>query len=68
MASFEIKDCVLEVDQDRGVLYVHSPDGFTALRICGMPPGAPLPSPSQMLDVTLKGQDLASGTFSWGAR
>ena len=33
-----IKDCQLEWDRERGVLYVHDKvTGHTVLRICGMP-------------------------------
>lgn len=29
-----INNCQLEIDHARGVLYVHTPDGYTILRIC----------------------------------
>lgn len=31
-----LKDCVLEWDKQRGVLYIHSNDGHTVVRICGL--------------------------------
>lgn len=44
----------LEVDHDRGVVYFHSNDGYTALRICRLP--KPIPSSEEyyqvMLDIT----------------
>lgn len=30
------ENCTSEIDSDRGVIYVHHPDGYTALRICGL--------------------------------
>ena len=44
---------VLEVHADRGVLYFHSDEGYTALRMSGLP--QPIPRPSiekRMLDIT----------------
>ena len=32
-----IDNCQLEIDENRGVLYVHSPDGITLVRICQIP-------------------------------
>lgn len=32
-----MNDLVVELDPHRGVLYVHSPKGYTVLRICGLP-------------------------------
>lgn len=58
----DIPNCVLELDDDRGVLYVHHPNGFTVLRICGLPHPFPEPSPSIMLDITLK---FGKPRFSW---
>ncbi len=52
----------LEIDPDRGVIYFHSKEGYTALRICQLP--VPIPNPKwdprarigtptpQMLDIT----------------
>lgn len=53
-----INNCQLEVDTDRGVVYVHAPDGFTALRICGVPRPfkAPL-KPEWAMDITLNAQN-----------
>ncbi len=34
---------VLEIDHDRGVIYFHSEEGYTALRICRLP--TPIPNP-----------------------
>lgn len=31
-----IDNCQLEVDEKRGVVYVHHPKGYTAIRICGL--------------------------------
>lgn len=64
-----IDNCQLEIDAERGVIYVHSPLGHTALRICGL--ATPIPDPSaygQALDITLKFQDLSPHTFSWRAQ
>lgn len=63
--SFTVDNCQLEVDTDRGVIYVHSDKGMTLLRICGVKPDAPLPDETVMLDVTLKWQNLKNYTFSW---
>jgi len=56
-----IDNCQLEIDSDRGVLYVHGPEGFTLLRMCGLLTPVPDPSSGDMLDITLKGRL----TFSW---
>ncbi len=32
-----VDNCQLEVDVDRGVLYVHSSDGMTLVRVCQIP-------------------------------
>lgn len=32
-----IDNCQLEIDVDRGVLYVHSSDGVTLVRVCQIP-------------------------------
>lgn len=60
--STEIENCTLEIDQERGVIYVHHPLGFTALRVCGLPTPVPYPDFRQMLDVTLK---FSRPYFSW---
>jgi len=36
-------DGQLEIDQDRGVIYFHSNEGVTLLRICSLP--KPIPHP-----------------------
>ncbi len=33
----QIENCQLEVDMDRGVLYVRSSDGQTLVRVCQIP-------------------------------
>ncbi len=33
----QIDNCQLEIDVDRGVLYVHSSDGVTLVRVCRIP-------------------------------
>ena len=35
-ASEVIGGCQLEVDRSRGVLYVHSSEGITLVRVCGV--------------------------------
>ena len=35
--TIKIDNCQLEVDVDRGVLYVHSSDSHTLLRVCQIP-------------------------------
>lgn len=69
MSCLVIDNCQLEIDTDRGVIYVHSPLGHSALRICGL--ATPIPDPSgygRGLDITLKFQPLAEHTFSWKKR
>jgi hypothetical protein len=39
----------LEIDYNRGVIYFHSNDGVTVLRICSLP--KPIPK-DKMLDIT----------------
>lgn len=42
----------LEIDTERGVMYFHSNEGYTALRISGLP--RPIPKPgklTRMLDI-----------------
>ena len=58
-------NCTLEIDSERGMMYVHSPEGFTLLRICGMKPNPPIPTPETLLDITLKFQKLEDYTFNW---
>lgn len=54
MRSIVIDNCQLELDTERGVLYVHHPDGFTALRICRLPKGYAVPySSPYMIDITI---------------
>lgn len=49
-----IMNAILEIDENRGVIYVHSKrTGHTALRICRLP--TPIPDPSDImvsLDIT----------------
>ncbi|MBA7638613.1 hypothetical protein ES703_46269 [subsurface metagenome] len=33
----QIDNCQLEIDTDRGVLYVHSSEGVTLVRVCQIP-------------------------------
>lgn len=60
-------NCQLEIDELRGVGYVHSPEGVTLLRINGLP--TPVPKPDGlgrgMLDILLKFQKLTPAAFSW---
>jgi hypothetical protein len=48
----KIDNCQLEIDHDRGVIYVHHPDGFTAIRICSLPRPIPEPKFGDMIDIT----------------
>ena len=32
-----VENCQLEIDENRGVLYVHSPKGITLVRVCRIP-------------------------------
>ena len=41
----------LEIDQERGVIYFHSDQGWTVLRICRLPKPMPINNP-EMLDIT----------------
>jgi hypothetical protein len=43
--------CQLEVDEKRGVIYVHSPEGITRLRISGVPE---IPEDPQFMDINVK--------------
>ena len=42
--SHEIRDCTLEIDSGRGVIYVHGPTGVTLVRIGHLP--TPVPTPN----------------------
>lgn len=33
----KVQGCELEIDEERGVIYVHHPEGRTLLRICQVP-------------------------------
>jgi hypothetical protein len=47
-----IDNCTLEIDHDRGVIYVHSPDtAITLLRICRLP--KPIPHDIEFMDITM---------------
>lgn len=37
METRKVDGCQLEVDEERGVIYVHSPEGKTLLRVCQVP-------------------------------
>jgi|1185.fasta_scaffold595168_1 hypothetical protein len=59
-----INGCQLEIDENRGVIYVHGPMGWTLLRICRLP--TPIPDPqvdltrARLLDIThMHGVDWA---------
>jgi len=43
---------MLQIDTDRGVIYFHTTEGHTALRICRLPTPIPETSPGNMLDIT----------------
>ena len=49
-----IKNCQVEIDTRRGVIYVHSEQlGKTLIRICRLP--VPIPDPvKELLDITHK--------------
>lgn len=62
----KLRNCTLEFDDQRGVLYVHNneTDG-TVLRICGLPLKPPdLTQPGEMLDITC--QTSQPTIFNWG--
>lgn len=66
-----IDNCQLEMDFNRGVIYVHSSEGYTILRICGCPEIAEPKEAGSFLrgyDITLKGQKLEPYTFSWSPK
>lgn len=54
MKTPTLLDGTLEIDHERGVIYFHSNEGWTALRICRLP--KPIPTfPTRvgvMLDIT----------------
>jgi hypothetical protein len=56
--SYTIKVAELEVDTDRGVIWVHGPKGDTKLRICRfkgfIPPKESLEEYGQMIDITAR--------------
>ena len=45
-----VDGCQIEIDRDRGVVYVHGPQGNTLLRICRLP--LPIPNSEDLLDIT----------------
>jgi hypothetical protein len=46
-----IYNCTMEIDQDRGVIYVHHSSGRTILRICRIPKPVRDPMVSGMIDI-----------------
>ncbi len=60
-----IDNCQLEIDETRGVIYIHSPNGHTIMRVCGIKAAIPFPIPEKIIDITLKGQSLKPYTFNW---
>jgi hypothetical protein len=42
----------LEIDRERGVIYFHSAQGYTALRICNLPTPIPTTNYENGLDIT----------------
>ena len=42
----------LEIDHARGVIYFHTDEGYTALRICSLPKPVPTPNTNKALDIT----------------
>lgn len=57
MAERKVDNCQLEVDRLRGVVYVHSPEGKTLLRVCQIPPAV---VDSEFIDVVFD-RELAKG-------
>jgi hypothetical protein len=47
-----IDGCQLEIDGERGVLYVHGPNGVTLLRLGGLP--RPVPEVVQDIDMRIR--------------
>ena len=43
---------ILQIDTTRGVIYFHTNEGLTALRICSLPTPIPEIMPGSMLDIT----------------
>jgi hypothetical protein len=67
-ARIVIPGCTLEIQGQRGVIYVHGPQGVTMLRICGLP--TPIPNPRapndpfpRLLDISYK-----QGVVDWPGR
>lgn len=61
-----IDGCELVMDFERGVIYVHAPNGRTILRVCGCPrKPEPEDANAKDYDITLKGQRLQEFTFNW---
>ena len=52
-----VENCQLEVDEGRGVVYVHSPEGKTLVRICRIPE---VVVESEFIDVVFD-RELAEG-------
>jgi len=52
-------EVTLEIDDNRGVIWVHSPRGYTLLRICGLPQNLAeqmkeaMKSPDGAVDITV---------------
>jgi hypothetical protein len=65
--STTIRNCALEVDNARGVIYVHGPRGMTLLRIQGLPPIPPEPRAQLGGRKTLALMDVRyeTGRTSW---
>jgi hypothetical protein len=42
----------LEIDEERGVIYFHTNEGKTLLRICNLPRPINMNNPDEMLDIT----------------
>ena len=53
----KIDGCQLEVDEKRGVLYVHGPQGITLVRVCQIPKAI---ARLEVIDVVYD-RDLAEG-------
>jgi hypothetical protein len=51
-----IDGCRLEIDEPRGVIYVHGADGTTLLRISGLPP---IPEDAHMIDIDARKTAIA---------
>lgn len=57
MATKKVDNCQLEIDRLRGVVYVHSPEDKTLLRVCQIPPAV---VDSEFIDVVFD-RELAKG-------